>query len=97
MSGVSPIDVSTDFPPSIAHIDEPWPIWQVIIFKSSIFSFIISAALFATNLWLVPWKPYFLVKGKEKCISKEESKVKVYVIPTNEELMIARDTHNLVK
>ena len=37
------------------------------------------------------------VKGKEKCISKEELKVKVYVIPTNEELMIARDTHNLVK
>ena len=36
------------------------------------------------------------VKGKEKCISTSESKVPVYVIPTNEELMIARDTHELV-
>ena len=37
------------------------------------------------------------VKGKEALISSENSKVKVLVIPTNEELMIARDTHKLVK
>ena len=36
-------------------------------------------------------------KGKEICISTPESKVKVYVVPTNEELMIARDTYELVK
>ncbi len=38
-----------------------------------------------------------------KLISAPESRVKVYVVPTNEELMIARDTrevvlkHNLLK
>ena len=37
------------------------------------------------------------VKGIEKCISSEDSKVKIFVVPTNEELMIARDTYNLVK
>ena len=37
------------------------------------------------------------VKGKETCISTPDSKVGVYVIPTNEELMIARDTYALVK
>ncbi|MDF2950002.1 MAG: acetate kinase, partial [Sedimentibacter sp.] len=31
-------------------------------------------------------------RGKEVEISKEGSKVKVFVIPTNEEVMIARDT-----
>ena len=36
------------------------------------------------------------MKGKEKCVSTKNSKVPVYVIPTNEELMIARDTHKLV-
>ncbi len=34
-------------------------------------------------------------RGKEVEISKEGSKVKVFVIPTNEELMIARDTKAL--
>lgn len=38
-----------------------------------------------------------LTKGKELEISTKESKVKVYVIPTNEELMIARETLRLVK
>lgn len=33
----------------------------------------------------------------EGCISKEDSKVGVYVIPTNEELMIALDTFDLIK
>lgn len=37
------------------------------------------------------------MKGREECISTDDSKVKLYVIPTNEELMIARDTYNLVK
>ena len=32
----------------------------------------------------------------ERLISKPESKIKVYVIPTNEELMIARDTKRLL-
>ncbi len=36
------------------------------------------------------------VKGKEKCISTEDSKVKIYIIPTNEELIIAKDTYELV-
>ena len=31
------------------------------------------------------------------CISKPSSKVALYVVPTNEELMIARDTYELVK
>ncbi len=37
------------------------------------------------------------VRGKEALISKDDSKVEVFVIPTNEELMIARDTELLVK
>ena len=37
------------------------------------------------------------VRGKETEISKDNAKVKVFVIPTNEELMIARDTKALVK
>ena len=32
------------------------------------------------------------VRGKEIKISTDDSKVNVYVIPTNEELAIARDT-----
>ncbi|HHZ01941.1 MAG TPA: acetate kinase [Tissierellia bacterium] len=37
------------------------------------------------------------IRGKEAEISKDGSKVKVFVIPTNEELMIARDTKKLAK
>lgn len=37
------------------------------------------------------------VRGKEVEISLSDAKVKVFVIPTNEELMIARDTLELVK
>lgn len=37
------------------------------------------------------------VRGNEHVISAEDSKVKVMVIATDEELMIARDTQNLVK
>lgn len=35
-------------------------------------------------------------RGREVKISGEDSKIPVYVIPTNEELMIARDTFNLI-
>ena len=37
------------------------------------------------------------VRGKERVISTEDSAVKILLIPTNEELMIARDTLALVK
>ena len=37
------------------------------------------------------------VRGIEALISSDDSKVLVYVIPTNEELMIATDTYNLAK
>ena len=37
------------------------------------------------------------VRGKEAIISADDSKVTVWVIPTNEELMIAQDTAELVK
>lgn len=37
------------------------------------------------------------VRGKDTVISTEDSKVKVLLIPTNEELMIARDTVKLAK
>jgi len=36
-------------------------------------------------------------KGQEREISASDSKVKVFVIPTNEELMIARETKELIK
>jgi acetate kinase len=37
------------------------------------------------------------IRGKETIISPEDAKVKVLLIPTNEELMIARDTYQIVK
>ncbi len=37
-----------------------------------------------------------MVGGKEGIISKDDSKIKIYVIPTNEELIIARDTCRIV-
>ncbi|MBP2025331.1 acetate/propionate family kinase [Peptoniphilus stercorisuis] len=37
------------------------------------------------------------IRGKERVISADDSSVKIMVIPTNEELMIARDTLNIVK
>ena len=37
------------------------------------------------------------VRGKEALISTEDSKVKVYVIPTDEEVMIARDTYRFIQ
>ena len=35
-------------------------------------------------------------RGKEILLSKPESKIQVWLIPTNEELMIARDTYRLI-
>ena len=37
------------------------------------------------------------VRDEEKEISTDTSKVKIWVVPTNEELMIARETMNLIK
>jgi acetate kinase len=37
------------------------------------------------------------VRGKEAFVNTEDSKVKILVVPTNEELMIARDTMDLLK
>ena len=37
------------------------------------------------------------VRGKETIISAEDSKVKLILVPTNEELMIARDTYDITK
>ena len=37
------------------------------------------------------------MRGEEKVISKPDSKIKVYLIPTNEELMIAKETLRLIK
>ena len=38
-----------------------------------------------------------LVRGEEKLISTEDSKVMVYIVPTNEELIIAKDACELTK
>lgn len=37
------------------------------------------------------------VKGEERLISSDNSKIKVYVVPTDEELMIAKQTLELIK
>ena len=37
------------------------------------------------------------IRGKEALISADDSKVKIYIVPTNEEIVIANDTYNLVK
>ena len=37
------------------------------------------------------------IRGKEAIISTEDSKIKLHIVPTNEEIMIARDTYNLTK
>ena len=38
-----------------------------------------------------------LVRGEETCISTEDSKALIYIIPTNEEIIIARDAYELIK
>ena len=37
------------------------------------------------------------IRGEEAELSAEDSKVKIYTIPTNEELMIAKETLKLIK
>jgi acetate kinase len=37
------------------------------------------------------------IKGKETLISTKDSKIKVFIIPTNEEIVIARDAVRLLK
>lgn len=37
------------------------------------------------------------IKSKETFVSRDDSRVKIILIPTNEELMIARDTNEIVK
>ncbi|MEF2911462.1 MAG: acetate kinase, partial [Phascolarctobacterium sp.] len=37
------------------------------------------------------------VRGKEREISVRRARVKIFVIPTNEELVIARDTYNICR
>jgi acetate kinase len=36
------------------------------------------------------------VRGEERIISPDNSKVKVMIVPTNEELVIARDTKKII-
>ena len=38
-----------------------------------------------------------LVRGEEAIVSTDDSRVKIMVIPTNEELVIARETVRLAK
>ena len=37
------------------------------------------------------------IRGEESEISADDSKVKIYIVPTNEEILIARDTYELTK
>ena len=37
------------------------------------------------------------VRGEFRKISAADSKTEIYIVPTNEELMIARDTESIVK
>ena len=37
------------------------------------------------------------VRGKEQLITTEDSSIPCYIIPTDEEVMIARDTYNLIE
>ena len=37
------------------------------------------------------------VRGEFRLITKKGSKIPCYIVPTNEEVMIARDTFNLIK
>jgi len=36
-------------------------------------------------------------RGEERSLTTEQSKVQLWVIPTDEELMIAKDTYELTK
>ena len=49
-----------------------------------------------TFLWITLDEEKNAIRGEEVMISGPDSKVKVLVVPTEEELMIATDTYNLV-
>jgi acetate kinase len=55
--------------------------------------------LIAEKLWRL-WVDYDASKNdfrwEERCLTKENSKVQLRVIPTDEELMIAKDTYEIV-
>lgn len=57
----------------------------------------ICKALAFAGVKLDPQKNEEMTRGKEGEISASDSKIKVFVIPTNEELVIARDTKALVE
>src|SRR3989339_827239 len=57
-TGVKPIEVSMDLPPSMAHMEAPFPKWQVMIFCFPIGTFNNRQASLEMYQWLVPWKPY---------------------------------------
>ena len=56
-SGVSPIDVSTERPPSIAVTEAPLPRWNTICLSSASGRPRNAAAASLTNLCDVPWNP----------------------------------------
>ena len=56
-SGVRPIDVSTERPPSIAVTEAPLPRWSTICLSSASGRPRNAAAASATNLCDVPWNP----------------------------------------
>ena len=37
------------------------------------------------------------IRGEEALISAEDSKVRIYIVPTNEEIIIAKDAYELTK
>ena len=45
----------------------------------------------------IDWEKNEQARGVEMCITKPDSKVQVWVIPTDEEVMIARDAYELIK
>ena len=62
--------------------------------------YLIHTLLIDTRLWKdfkLEKSPLNEIKGEETKISTDSSKVQVWVVPTNEELVIARDTMKLVQ
>ncbi len=66
-SGVSPIEVSNDFPFLTAVMLEPFPMWQVMSRILSKSFFIRSAQRRATYSCEVPWKPYLRMWNLSYC------------------------------
>ena len=69
--------------------------------KNYIILLIIFAVGIGLTLYLCKWYKVIdeeknNIRGEEVKLSTDSSKIDVYVIPTNEELMIAEDTYNLI-